>query len=344
MSDKKPSIGGTIISAICGVNPYCTPFQAWLQLTGQAEQKEMSEAMDLGIQLEGPLAEQYAEKHGLVFVGRPVPDQLVEYTAGIGRDQHLKKSVETANTKYPQFHHNADYECIGRKELVSIKTCGLTSWSGSDVIKQYGEEGTDQVPRQHIFQENWYMLPGSLDWAQSAALFALIAGRGRVEFRIPRDPELQEMMIDAALKFMTDHVEPMKPPEMTDKDFEPFQNHIKRKYPSHNENILKATPEIAELLCNYAELQTLAKKYEADKELLKTNLCSIVGPDQGVESEMFRFTWKKTKDGEETDWEGLAKHMFETWSAGSVPPFAVLAERFTKAKPGVRRALLKELK
>ena len=335
--DKKPSIGGTIISAICGVNPYVTPFQAWLKLTGQAEQKEVSEAMDLGIQLEAPLAKQYADKHGM---------ELAITDSEEGKPW-LVKSVQTKNTKYPQFHHNADYECPARKEIVSIKTCGLTSWSGSDVIKQYGEEGTDQVPQQHIFQENWYMLPGSLDWAQSAALFALIAGRGRVEFRIPRDPELQEMMIDAALKFMTDYVEPMKAPELTEKDFEPFAAHGTRKYPNHNENILTAPPEVAELLNNYAEISMLAKKYETDKELLKTNLCSIVGPDQGVQSDLYRFTWKKTKDGEETDWEGLAKELLaDLTTSGRMPKdvsYNIIA-RFTKAKPGVRRALLKELK
>jgi putative phage-type endonuclease len=285
MSNLKQTIGGTVISAICGENPYVTPYQAWLKLTGQDAPTEQNEAMSLGLDLETPLALQFAKK----------------------KNVRLDPGEKGVNTKNPWFHYNPDFTNRKYKRLVSIKTSGLATFGSKATREQWGEEGTDQVPASYLMQENWYMQDGSLDWAEVSDLYALIAGRGRVEYQIPKDPELIEMMIEAATKFVQDYVEPLKAPPLEDRDVETYQKFIKRKYPTSSGKLIEATPEMMEMLADYALVCANADKAKAEREKLKANICAIIGPDSGIIGGGFKFTWMKNKDSRNTDWQELAK-------------------------------------
>ena len=300
MTATRPTIGGTMIAAICGVHPYVTPFDAWLRLTGQVGSKEGNEAMYWGTRLESVVADEFAIRNKVKVI---VPDPAV-----------LVHPTHDFLTGTPD-RYIADVP-----EGLEVKTAGLRSahrW-GAGITEQ------DAIPDEYLCQVHWYI------HLRKAALWhvaVLIAGQEYRQFRISPDPEFEGLLQERALKFWRDFVEPRKAPEMTYS--ETAAAWVKEKYSREKSLDVRTAQnekEVGAVWAFWKTKQDLAKAEEAEK-IARLGLQHLIGDDTGIQSPLGRVTWKANKDGQKTDWESLAMAM---------QPTPDLIQKHTKTVPGPR--------
>lgn len=101
LSERRKSLGGSDMGAVLGLNEYASPYSVWADKTGRLAPKEYNEAMRLGNDLEGYVADRFAEVSGF----------------------KLRNDKATwRNDKYPHLHANCDRVIVGRKEGLECKT------------------------------------------------------------------------------------------------------------------------------------------------------------------------------------------------------------------------------
>ena len=285
-------IGGSTVAAIAGENPHCSPFQAWLRLTGQMPDQEGNEAMALGNDLEAPIASWYSKtKPALLSKGAEILHPTKEFVSG-----------------------TPDFLALEDQRLVEVKTAGLVSpfFKG----EEWGEAGTDQIPNNYRLQVQWYMQQG-LTGLPVCDVAALIAGRGRLIFTIPADQELIGMLLTIAERFWVDHVLTGREPALEARDREDFRSWYGRRYPKSDATLRAATPQEVEWLEVYRKYRDARDASEERMKELELKLTGNLNGADGITSERGKFTYKLCKGS--TQWKDVA---------GALKATPELAEKF----------------
>jgi putative phage-type endonuclease len=176
--DRINGIGGSEAAAVLGLSKWKTPYQVYLDKTGQSGEKEISSAMEWGLRLEPIIRQKYAD-----VTGRTVRDP-----------GHMKSD------KYPFMLCTPD-GLTDDGRVVEIKTAGYpTGW---------GEEGTDEIPTEYVIQCQHNMFVAGLPVADVPVL---IRGNDFRLYEIHADQEIQQMMIEKEAAFWK-LVEDRTPPE-----------------------------------------------------------------------------------------------------------------------------------
>jgi putative phage-type endonuclease len=300
---RKTGLGGTDIAAICGIHPHRTAFQVWEEKTGQAEPVEETPQMRWGLILEPVVATQFRQAH---------PD----ITAGMAMNKTTFKNPDN-----PLLVGTPDYLLGDLEQGLEIKTVGTF------MAKGFGELGTDDVPKHHYLQCEWYM---ALMEYNVWHLAALIGGQDYREYRIERDSDLDVQLVGLAQSFWDKYVVTDTPPPMTaSKD---VSDYLKRQYPNHTDMLPVATDEQAVIYDEYWHHRKAAELAGEEAERLKNVLKFQIGDTAGLVFENGRLTWKRSKDGTKIDWKGVA-----TDAEATVEQIAAC----TSVRPGSRRFLAK---
>lgn len=164
---RSRGVGGSDVAAICGISPWKTAYQVWLEKTGQSEGQEQNEAMAYGTMIEPVIRNWYEQA-----IGEPV-------TMPSGILVHPEHNFMLANLD----GYRSD-------RVVEIKTAR----SGSD----WGEPGTDEIPVYYRTQGEHYMMVTGLTLCDFVVSFH---GTMPVVYTIEADPELQEMILERESEF-----------------------------------------------------------------------------------------------------------------------------------------------
>jgi putative phage-type endonuclease len=175
---RRRRIGGSDIAAICGLSPWKTPLQVYMEKIGQGEGQEQTDAMSYGLMVEPMLRQFYSNTTGRTVI---VPD-LIEHP------------------RYPFIVGSLD----GIADRVRVWE-GKTSRSSRD----WGEPGSDEIPIYYMTQVQLYMMVTRLEVCDVTVSFA---GTMPVNFEVPSDRELQEMLLERAVEFWK-MVEKRTPPD-----------------------------------------------------------------------------------------------------------------------------------
>lgn len=100
LAERKKSLGGSDMGAVLGMSPYASPLSVWMDKTGKTPDKEPSEWMRLGTDLEDYVAQRFSEKSGLKVIN---------------------DTATWRNDKYPHLHANIDRKVVGQKSGVECK-------------------------------------------------------------------------------------------------------------------------------------------------------------------------------------------------------------------------------
>lgn len=153
---RRKSIGGSDAASIIGLNPYSSPYSVWADKLGVIPEKEDTEAMRLGRDLEDYVAKRFTE----------ATEKKVR------RENHI-----LINPDYPFAHANVDRVIVGEDAGLECKTTSTLN------LKRF-KNGT--------FPENYYvqcvhylMVTGAKRWY----LAILVLGREFMHFTIERDEE-----------------------------------------------------------------------------------------------------------------------------------------------------------
>ncbi len=312
---RRKGIGGTDAAAILGLSPWRSPHNVWLEKMGLAVREE-TEAMYWGKVLEPIVLDEYAKREGARLTRLTFPDSIVRKT---GREWMIA-SVDALRADQP----------VG----VDAKTTDPhNAW-------RWGEPGTDEIPEWDLLQMQWYMavLPDHERWD-----VAVLMGKTFRIYRVRPNNDLQQAAVEICGEWWERYVLGQTPPPADGS--EGARRMVERLFPRDLAEVKPADERAARLAFLYREVDRRADELYRQRDLLRNQLCAIIGDDAGIAGDFGRITWKRTKDGKATDWkavlDGLASYQAvqDLRTIDGRPVVAALVEKHTTPKPGVRRFL-----
>ena len=219
-----------------------------------------NEAMDLGIMIEPALMDWAEAQLGPMH-----------------KDADGRRDVHVKHPTLPM-EANLDGQLIEKEESVDAKTTGLIwrQWT-VDITMQWGEDGTSEVPDKVIFQGHAQMMCIPVRTEQMHVA-ALIGGRGRVLYHVPRVKVIEDGIAAAVDHFWTQHVQRDIPPENSAPSWD-----YARQLPRNAGEVLEI--DDANLITEYrdaSEIVRLGAEAEKRKKELKEWLVAVAGSAEYV--------------------------------------------------------------
>lgn len=228
-------LGGSDAPAACGLSPFKTTFELWLEKTGQLEPRPPSVAMRVGTELE-PLVLAMAEE----ALGAPVGDRQL-----LLQDPHNPFLLATLD---------GVVTLDGVPAVVEAKT---TAHPG-----EWGVAGTDEVPEYVMVQVQHQMRVAGFALAIVPVLFQ---ARELSVYRVPADAELQRLILERELAFWQ-HVIEKSPPEV-----KTAEDAI-RRWPRDSGATATASPSGMEAHRRLLEVKARMRELESEKDALEVTL------------------------------------------------------------------------
>lgn len=179
LETRNAGIGGSDASVIMGLNPYKSPYQLWLEKTGQAEAPDLSgnQYIYWGHKNEGNIADWFMEDTG----------------------KKVRKLGTLRSRAHPFMLANVDRAVMGEEAGLEIKTAGVNQakkWKG------------DEIPDSYYCQCLHYLtVTGADRWY----IAVLIGGNEAIRKTVERNDEDIKALIEAERDFW-DHVVTRTPP------------------------------------------------------------------------------------------------------------------------------------
>lgn len=191
-------IGGSDVGAICGVSPFTSARQIYLNKTGQYPDSlqpndAAKDRMHFGHMLEPIVADEYSQRSG---------------------NKVITVNATLVHKDYPWALANVDRLIVDDEgKPVGVLECKTTS----EYMNEEWESG--EILMSYVYQLNWYLWILGLE---RGAFACLVGGNKFYYYDVFRNDELLEnTIIPAAKSFWFDNVLALKEPEMqaTDTDF-----------------------------------------------------------------------------------------------------------------------------
>lgn len=183
LRERKNYLGGTDLAAICGLSPYRTALDVYLDKTSDDINEETNSAMRWGTLLEDAVAMAYSEDTG------------------------YSVSIEPNTIYHPEYKFlgaNIDRWVGDREYVLECKTAGFTK------AKEWGDLGTDQIPESYLVQVAYY---AAICDVPKVDIAVLIGGQDFRIYTYNRDKNLEEKLIKIACNFWNNHIEKRVPPK-----------------------------------------------------------------------------------------------------------------------------------
>jgi putative phage-type endonuclease len=296
---RRKGIGSSDIGPICGLakSAWASPVSIWeAKRGGDVGEPSDNILLDMGHALEPVIARWYAKT------------TRVQLKKG----QLVRSTIVPWQLATPDFLRETDDHAVECKHILF----------SSD---EWGHDGTAEIPDAYIVQTNWQMDVLGHDWAHVAAI---ISGRFRL-FTAQRDAELCEMLRERAERFWIDHVLADVRPSFNGSDTD--DRYLKQAFKRYQEGlIIPAEPQDVALFEEYCVAAAAAKEAAQRKDELEQQLKARIGDAaaEALDGNGWRFSWKRTKDSEMTDWMAVALALEAT---------DTLIREHTTTKEGCRR-------
>jgi putative phage-type endonuclease len=230
---KELGIGASEAAAAVGLGKYGGPFDVYGVKLGLRPDLIPTEEMEWGHILEPVVARVGAKRFGVK----------------VQRGAHMLQS-----TRWPWMFCTPDY--WAGEELVQIKTANIFA-------KDFGEEGTEEVPIDYLLQEYHEM---AVTGAPRAHLWALFGGQHLKRFLIERDEEKIEDLAEGERILWQEHIVPRIPPQIDGS--EGAAAYLAERYANANGATIDLTPEMRDLAFSYLGINAQLADLEAKKKLV----------------------------------------------------------------------------
>lgn len=260
LQDRRKGIGGSDVGTILGLNKWKSPYQLWLEKTGQIElNHEESEAAYFGTMLEEFVAKEFQRRTGKKVRRR---NQVFEHPL------------------HPFLRANIDRDVVGENAILECKTANayLTKdWDGDD------------IPMSYLCQVQHYMNVLNRDYAYIAVL---IGGQRFVWKKIDRDQELIDMITERLVEFWEEFViKEVEPPiDGSDATAEFLKSH----YADEGTNEVTLSNEFDELIESKKQLKKTEKTIKTQIQQIDNQIKSELGKKDAAVgiSPKFVISWK----------------------------------------------------
>ena len=238
---RKTYLGGSDLGAVIGVNKYKTALDVYLEKTSEHSPETNNDAIYWGNILEDVVAQEYSKR-----VNLPI-------------------ETEPALLRHPEYEFlaaNIDRWVDGKKYVLECKTAGYM------MSKEWGEEGSDNIPESYLIQSAGY---AAICDVPKVDIAVLIGGQDFRIYSYVRNKEFEDKLIKIACNFWHNHVQKRIPPKYSSLadtfNLFPVGNH---KELTASENITQKIYELKELKEQESNTQTAIDKLKVDiQEFMK---------------------------------------------------------------------------
>lgn len=254
---RKKSIGGSDAGAVVGMNQYSSLLTLYADKKGMSKEKETSEAMRLGTDLEAYVAERFTER-----TGKKVMNDNFMYM----------------DDEYDFITANVDRKVVGENAGLECKTMG--SFNG------YNLEA-NEVPAHYFCQiQHYCMVMGY----ERMYLAILVLQKGLYVVEIERDDDFIKKLREAEITFWKHYIEKgiMPAPDGSDASVET----LKELYPEAEKNTEIAIFGLDQMIRDYTAFQELEKQYHEKAEEVKSRICAKLGDNETGVGDNYKCTWK----------------------------------------------------
>ena len=259
---RQVGIGGSEAGAVCGVNPYMSPLDVYMNKTEELkEEKEEKEAVRVGHDLEEYVAKRFSEATGLK----------------VRKSNYMYQSVE-----HPFMIADVDRLIVGEDAGLECKT-----------VNAYGESNwkDGRIPLHYLMQCYHYMaVTGKRVWY----IAALIMGRDYVYYRIDWDEDVINTLIDIERRFWNDNVSGrvLPTPDGTESYTNALNEHFKYGYSGTE---LELPDELQEKLFERADLIEQIKSLTEKREKIEQEIKLTMGTVEAARTDYHKITWKNVE-------------------------------------------------
>lgn len=245
---RKSGIGGSDIGAICGINPYTSARQIYLDKTDQMPEElatKMNERMHFGNVLEPVVASEYARRSGNLIYNIPITFSSLEL---------------------PIAHANCD-------RFIWSETMGpgvLECKTADKYTEGHWKDGP--LPLSYMYQLQWYIYVTGLQWGN---LSCLVGGNTFYSYDFPRDDALIAEMVEAAKQFWFTNVQGLVEPMLSSSQFD--TDLVKSKKVNDEEVTIFDSKDLDDLADEYIRVSEEFKTVKAYQELLKNRIKETMG-------------------------------------------------------------------
>jgi putative phage-type endonuclease len=189
LRERKNYLGGTDLAAICGLNPYRTALDVYLDKTSNDISENTNAAMRWGSLLEDVVAKAYKEHIG---TGKEVweSDHPIRHT----EHRFLAANIDRWVGKRKDI----------REYVLECKTAGFTK------AKEWGDSGTDQIPESYLVQVAYY---SAICNVPKVDIAVLIGGQDFRIYTYNKNKDLEDKIIKIGVNFWHNHIEKRIPPK-----------------------------------------------------------------------------------------------------------------------------------
>ncbi len=229
LQERTKGIGGSDASIILGLNKWKTPFELWLEKTGQSDLDDTAgEAAYFGNILEDVVAKEFEIRSGK------------KVRRNNFMMQHPKHSFITANI---------DRKVVGEDALLECKT------ASAFLAKDWEDNA---IPDAYMVQVQHYL---GVTGYKHAYIAVLLGGQRFMWKDIERDEELIQMIFDAEVHFWEHHVLGNRPPALDGSSA--AEKFLKERYQETDpDKVIDLSFSYKEKIDNYLELKQNIKQLQ----------------------------------------------------------------------------------
>lgn len=282
---RRTGIGASEVPALARVSPYGDgPLDVWLRKKDLAAPIEENVAMESGHRLEPVIAQWYADDTGID------PARLVL------ADTLRHPAVECALATPDRLLLGVDGKPVRNVQVKNVGGRMGWRWTHED----------DGVPDDVRVQIEWEMAVVGVDETDVAVL---IAGTDFRVYRIKRDPELGEALLDVGQRFWRDHVLADVPPQLD--ETESTLRYLRARYPRSGGGTKEAAPTAGGWVHQWREASAAEKEAESRRKFAEAMLKDEIGDADGITGPWGKASWKLDQRGR-VRWEAVARALGAT--------------------------------
>lgn len=239
---RQKGIGGSDASVILGMNQWKSPYQLWLEKTGEVEPEDISkkEAVHFGHVLEQVVADEFCNRTG----------------------KKVKRCGVYRMNDYPFIQASFDRLVVGEDAGLECKTTNSFARSGWD-------EGV--IPPSYYVQCQHYMMVSGLPrWY----IACLVGGNHFVIHTVERDEEDIKLLLKAEINFwhlVENHIMPEVDGSASCKEA------LARKYQGGNDEVLQLPVESMALAKKLDRLKESEKSIKEQIAEIQNKFCAMLG-------------------------------------------------------------------
>jgi putative phage-type endonuclease len=248
LSLRQQGIGSSDAAAACGVDPYLSALDLYLDKVSPVQDNEDNAATYWGKVLEDIVAREYNLRTG----------------HKVQRSHALLRSVA-----HPHMLANLDRVIVAGSDGPGILECKT---AGQFMVREWGPDGSDEVPPQYFLQVQHQLAVTGYQWA---ALAVLIGGRDYRVYPMRRSEDLIASIVEMTGDVWA-RVAQREPPEI-DFNHPKVLEMVRRLYPGTNGETVRLSLDAEHARREMLEADRAEKEAKAKKDRNKAMILAEMG-------------------------------------------------------------------